>query len=72
MGAGGGLLCLSLKKSMHLKYYLSSSLSFVKQHLFIHSRHFMNSNVQSSVSCQITNMKKSYFRCVFEIDFLNL
>ena len=81
MFAGGGLFSLSLKKSVHLKLYLSLYVSFVKQNLFIHSRHFINlkdSKVQSSVSCQITmekcqiTMKKSYFRCVFEINFLNL
>ena len=33
-GAGGGLLCLSLKKSMHL--YLSSCISFVKK-AFVYS-----------------------------------
>ena len=32
-GAGGALLCLSLKKSMHL--YSSSFILFVKKHLFI-------------------------------------
>ena len=53
-------------KVIHL--YLSSCASFVKKHCsFIHS--IKDSNVQCSVSCQITNMRKSYFRFVFKIDF---
>ena len=61
-GAGGGLLCLSLKKSMHLN--LSSFISFVKKHLFIHSRHFINLKRQQHCSVFIENLKK-YFKCVF-------
>ena len=42
----------------------------LKRIIYIHSRHFIkDGNVQCSVSCQITNMKKSCFRCVFKINF---
>ena len=52
------MLCLSLKKSMHLKLYLSSYVSFVKQHLFIHSRHFINlKRQQISEFCFMSNYK---------------
>ena len=58
MDAGGGLLCLSLKKSMHLKLYLSAYVSFVKRDLFIHSRHFINlKRQQCSEFCFMSNYK---------------
>ena len=81
MFAEGGLFCLSLKKSMHLKLYSSSYVSLVKQHLFIHSRHFINlKRQQSSEFCFMSNYnekmsnynEKIVFRRVFEINFLNL
>ena len=44
------------KKSMHLKLYLSSYVSLVKQHLFIHSRYFINlKRQQSSEFCFMSN-----------------
>ena len=64
-GAGGSLLCLSLKKSMHV--YLSSFISFVIKHLFIHSRHFINLKRQQQCSVFIANMKKIVFQvCILD------
>ena len=63
-GAEGGLLCLSLKKSVHL--YLSSFISFVKKHLFIHSRHFINLKRQQQCSVFI-----KYEKIVFQVCILD-
>ena len=62
MGAGGGLLSLSVKKSMHL--YSSSFISFVIKHLLIHSRHFEKTATMFSVHYK-------YEKIVFQVCFLD-